>query len=132
MKNSIFVIKPYKWEGMWVFDDANVGLVKEPFVGGADTMIDVATAHIPSAEAGFVAVFSANYFPNSQIVLEWARVDGGGNVYCWREKEMEGLAVSGGVLRYFSEPPAKLYIQVKGGGVMIEGTPMGSIIQAKH
>ena len=21
MKNSIFVIKPYKWEGMWVFDD---------------------------------------------------------------------------------------------------------------
>jgi len=37
--NSIFVIKPYKWESMWVFDDANVGLVKEPFVGGADTMI---------------------------------------------------------------------------------------------
>jgi hypothetical protein len=26
MKNSIFVIKPYKWEGMWVFDDAAVGL----------------------------------------------------------------------------------------------------------
>ena len=21
MKNSISVIKPYKWEGMWVFDD---------------------------------------------------------------------------------------------------------------
>ena len=32
MNNSIFVIKPYKWEGLWVFDDANVGLVKEPFV----------------------------------------------------------------------------------------------------
>ncbi len=28
MRNSIFVIKPYKWEGMWVFDDPNVGLVK--------------------------------------------------------------------------------------------------------
>ena len=28
MKNSIFVIKPYKWENMWVFDDGNVGLVK--------------------------------------------------------------------------------------------------------
>jgi hypothetical protein len=26
MKNSSFVIKPYKWEGMWIFDDANVGL----------------------------------------------------------------------------------------------------------
>jgi len=49
MKNSIFVIKPYKWEGLWVFDDPAVGLVREPFVGCADTMIDVATAHIPNA-----------------------------------------------------------------------------------
>ena len=35
MKNSIFVIKPYKWNGMWVFDDERVGLDKEPFVAGA-------------------------------------------------------------------------------------------------
>jgi len=56
MNNSIFVIKPSKWEGLWVFDDANVGLVKEPFVGGPDTMIDVATGHIPNAEKGFLAV----------------------------------------------------------------------------
>ena len=40
MKNSIFVIRPYKWNGMWVFDDERVGLDKEPFVAGADTMID--------------------------------------------------------------------------------------------
>jgi len=55
MQNSIFVIKPYKWEGMWVFDDPKVGLVREPFVSGADTMIDVATAHIPNAREGFLA-----------------------------------------------------------------------------
>jgi hypothetical protein len=69
MKNSIFVIKPYRWESMWVFDDANVGLVKEPFVSGADTMIDVATAHIPNASQGFVALFSVGYFPDAKIVL---------------------------------------------------------------
>ncbi len=63
MNNSIFVIKPYKWEGLWVFDDANVGLVKEPFVGGADTMIDVATAHIANADKGFLAIFSAGFSP---------------------------------------------------------------------
>jgi hypothetical protein len=28
MKNAIFVIKPYKWNGMWVFDDERVGLDK--------------------------------------------------------------------------------------------------------
>lgn len=63
MNNSIFVIKPYKWEGFWVFDDPSVGLVKEPFVGGADSIIDEAVRHIPSAHRGFLAVFSAGPFP---------------------------------------------------------------------
>jgi hypothetical protein len=112
MKNSIFVIKPYKWEGMWVFDDPNVGLVKEPFVGGADTMIDRATAQIQNADRGFIAVFSAGYFPDAQIVLEWAREDGGGNVYRWAEKEMEGWLCPA-LLKYFEKAPQKLHIQVK-------------------
>ena len=115
MKNSIFVIKPYKWQNMWVFDDDAVGLVKEPFVGGADTMIDVATAHILNADRGFVAVFSASYFPDAQIVLEWAREDGGGNVYRWAEKGMEGWLCPA-LLLYTPTPPAKLYIQVKAAG----------------
>jgi hypothetical protein len=38
--NAINVITPYKHHGMWVFDDPRVGLVQEPFVAGADTMID--------------------------------------------------------------------------------------------
>jgi hypothetical protein len=115
MKNSIFVIKPYKWEGMWAFDDPNVGLVKEPFVGGADTIIDVATAHLPKADQGFLAVFSAGYFPDAQIVLEWVREEGGGNVYRWKEKEMEGWLCLA-LLRYFTEPPEKLHIQIKAAG----------------
>jgi hypothetical protein len=112
VNNSIFVIKPYRWECMWVFDDSNVGLVKEPFVGGADTMIDVATAQIPNAAQGFIAVFSASYFPDAQIVLEWVRQDGGGNVYRWKEKGMEGWLCPA-LLKYFEEAPAKLFIQVK-------------------
>jgi hypothetical protein len=43
---------------MWVFDDPSLGLVKEPFVGGADTMIDYATAHLSNADQGFLGVFS--------------------------------------------------------------------------
>jgi hypothetical protein len=112
MKNSISVIKPYKWEGMWVFDDPAVGLIREPFVGGADTIIDVATSHIPNADRGFIAVFSAGYFPDAQIVLEWVREEGGGNVYRWSEKGMEGWLCPA-LLKYFEEAPAKLYVQVK-------------------
>ena len=112
MNNSIFVIKPYKWEGLWVFDDANVGLVKEPFVGGADTMIDIATAHLPNAEKGFVAAFSANYFPNAQIVLEWAKGRRRRQRLSLEGQREGGLAVPGAA-PLFCRRPAKLYIQVK-------------------
>ena len=73
-------------------------------------LIDRATANIPNADRGFLAIFSAGYFPDAQIVLEWAREDGGGNVYRWKEKEMEGWLCPA-LLRYFTDPPAKLYIQ---------------------
>ena len=45
--NAINVISPYKHHGMWVFDDARVGLVQEPFVSGADTWIDVLLPTFP-------------------------------------------------------------------------------------
>ena len=47
--NAINLIVPYRYEGMWVFDDARSGLDKEPFVSGADTMIDVVVNDIPNA-----------------------------------------------------------------------------------
>ena len=72
MNNSIFVIRPYKWNGMWVFDDERVGLDKEPFVAGADTMIDTAVAlkGIQHAEHGFLMVFSAGPFPDADFEVE--------------------------------------------------------------
>jgi len=47
--NAIGIIAPYKYEGMWVFDDPAVGLVREPFVAGIDKMIDQLVASIPEA-----------------------------------------------------------------------------------
>src|SRR5262249_21743232 len=98
--------------GQWVFDDPAVGLVREQFVAGADNMIDVATAHIQNAERGFLAIFSASPFPDAQIILDRVREDDGWNVYRWAERNMEG-SLCPALLRYFSEPPKKLYIQVR-------------------
>ena len=39
-QNSIMVLKPYKWEGMWVFDDDRTGLVREPFVAGVPEILE--------------------------------------------------------------------------------------------
>jgi hypothetical protein len=45
-RNALMVITPYKFSGMWVFDDPAVGLAREPFVAGIDTMIDRLVASI--------------------------------------------------------------------------------------
>jgi len=111
--NAISIIAPYKYEGIWVFDDERVGLVQEPFVSGIDTMIDKMTAQIPDAEHGFVLLFSATPFPGHQLSLAWRRTDGGGNWYYAPELDMEGWLCPA-LFRYFSEAPTQLYIQVKG------------------
>ena len=77
--NAIGVIAPYKYEGMWVFDDPAVGLVREPFVAGIDTMIDKAVTIIPNAERGFRAIFSAMPFPGTDFKLVWRRRESDGN-----------------------------------------------------
>src|SRR3954451_20077985 len=77
--NSLMVIAPYKHNGFWVFDDPAVGLNKEPFIAGIDTMIDQMTANIPNAQQGFRAIFSASAFPGYTEKLEWRREESGGN-----------------------------------------------------
>jgi hypothetical protein len=112
MPNQITVIRPYRWEGMWVFDDPRVGLDKEPFVGGADTIIDLALAEkgIRGVSEGFLLLFSAGPFPGADLELTWLREEMGGNVYAWRDRE--GWLCPA-LLRYFPNAPAKLYAQFK-------------------
>jgi len=110
--NAINLIAPYRLHGMWVFDDARRGLVEEPFVGGADQMIDRVVADLPSPEAGFVMMFSADPFPGSRIVLEWRRAEGAGNVYYAPELDAEGWLCPA-LLRYFEAPPPMLHVAVR-------------------
>jgi Family of unknown function (DUF6717) len=110
--NAIVVIAPYKYLGMWVFDDARVGLVQEPFVGGADVIIERAVESIPYAEAGFVMLFSSTPFPGHQFRLSWRRAADGGNYYYSQVHDMEGWLCPA-LFKYFDEAPKDLYFQVK-------------------
>lgn len=56
-----------------MFDDAAAGLLKEPLVSGADTVIDPRVAQIPGAGAGFTLVFSDRPLPGHQVVFECRR-----------------------------------------------------------
>ncbi len=110
--NSLFVIVPYKYEGMWVFDDPRVGLSHEPFIAGIDTMIDKITAEIPDADRGFRAVFSAAPFPGCTEKLEWRREESGGNWYYNEHFQMEGWLCPA-LFKYFETAPKTIYMKVE-------------------
>jgi hypothetical protein len=110
--NEIIAIHPYKYEGLWVFDDPRVGLVQEPFVSGADTVIDRMVADIADAEAGFTLIFSANPFPGYQAQFDWRREEMGGNWYYSADLDMEGWLCPA-LFRYFEKAPERLYAQFK-------------------
>jgi hypothetical protein len=110
--NTLHVIAPYKYLDLWVFDDPRVGLLQEPFVSGADTMIDRVVASIPNAQKGFLMLFSRSPFPGHQFRLEWRRTESGGNWYYSPQLGMEGWLCPA-LFKYFAEAPKEIYVQVK-------------------
>jgi hypothetical protein len=106
--NALSVLFPYKYEGMWVFDDPAVGLVREPFVLGIDEMINRVVAHIPNADKGFRLLFSPTPFPGYAVKLEWRREEYGGNWYFCKQLEIEGWLCPA-LFKYFEKAPAELY-----------------------
>lgn len=97
---------------MWVFDDPERGIIKEPFVGGADTLIDLATIDIPDAEAGFVIVFSADEFPGYHLRLDWRRQEMSGNTYHSEDFGIDGWLCPA-LFKYFEAAPANIFVQLK-------------------
>ena len=110
--NAITLIIPYRYDGMWVFDDPRVGLDKEPFVSGADTMIDVMVREIPGAQQGFRLLFSATLFPGYKVRLEWKREEYGGNWYYSPEFQMEGWLCPA-LFKYFEKAPREIYVKAE-------------------
>lgn len=110
MANALNVIYPYKYEGLWVFDDEAVGLDKEPFVEGADTMIDrvIAEKGLLDAEAGFRLMFSAGEFPRYDVKFEWMREGEGGNWYKSEKHQLEGWLCPA-LFKYFEDAPSTIY-----------------------
>lgn len=106
--NAISVLFPYKYEGMWVFDDERTGLHREPFVSGIDEMINRVVADIPNAEKGFRLLFSPTPFPGYAVKLERRREEYGGNWYYCSQFGIEGWLCPA-LFKYFDKAPPELY-----------------------
>jgi hypothetical protein len=103
-------IKPYWYNGAWVFDDPERGTLAKPFVVRSE-MVDqmLRQAGLPPRQP-FAVTFSDrdSPWPGYRIVLEWAREDHEGQWYRWGGTE--GLCPA--LVRYFDAPPARIYCHV--------------------
>ena len=110
--NSIMVIAPYRHAGTWVFDDAAVGLHREPFVAGIPEMIDEMVKNIPNAEDGFRLLFSTQSFPGHSHKLIWRRGDKTGNWYYSPQYDKEGWLCPG-LFKYYMDAPKEIYVKAE-------------------
>ena len=108
--NAIMVIMPYKWNGVWVFDDENTGLEREPFVSGADDIIDVMVEQVENAESGFILTFSHLPFPGHDLELIRQHEESGGWWYHSPVLDMDGWLCPA-LFLYYDEAPLRLYAQ---------------------
>ena len=110
--NAILIIKPYWYNGTWVFDDKRVNLYQEPFVAGIPEIINHITKDIPNAKNGFRLLFSANPFPDYQMKLIWLREENGGNWYYSENLEMEGWLCPA-LFKYYKKSPKEIYTKAE-------------------
>ena len=110
MSNEIMIITPYKHEQLWVFDDESKGIEKEPFVAGADNMLDIISDYVNGNK--FSLLFSNTPFPNYDYMLEHRKQEYEGNWY-WSEYFEIECWLCAKLLDYFETAPKNIYIQVK-------------------
>ena len=110
--NAITVIAPYWWEGTWVFDDPEVGLVREPFVAGVPAIIDELVSDIPDARSGVRLLFSRTPFPGYQQLAELDREEWGGAWYRTEDPSAEGWLCPA-LFCYFDVAPERLFVKAE-------------------
>jgi len=109
--NSIFAINPYRWKGLWVFDDPSVELEKEPFVEGADTLLDILTDY----DNECVLLFSTVDVPGFEHTIKKVEDNvSSGTTYNYKTDSIDhDLWLCPALLKYYENPPEKIHFKVK-------------------
>jgi len=115
--NSIFILEPTRNAyGIWSFDDANTGLVKEPFVGDTNILIDnmvlEAGYKLESAANGIALLFSPDPFQGYQSEIYLIETTPWGSTYVNDKWDIEPWLCPA-LYKYFPEAPKRLFSQVK-------------------
>jgi len=118
--NNVNYISSYIYEGAWVFDDESRELDKEPFVAGADLLIDAMSGrdkyeYIDSCSF----YFSETPLPEYDVVLSKESEDGYDGTYylvTFPEKNVKNegpIWLCPALLKFFDKSPKLIYIKIK-------------------
>lgn len=107
--NALFTIFPYKKGNTWMFDDESRGIVMEPFVGGADTLLD----KVCGGKSEITAIFSPTPFRDHQFVLEKVEGDEYGTTFRCPEYDNHEAWLCPALFAYLYPAPDKIYVQIK-------------------
>jgi hypothetical protein len=94
--------------GIWAFDDAAVGLVREPFISGIPEIIE---SIIGPDRTSFTAIFSDQPFPGGDITLARLTPEAGGYWYRLQGSEQRGWLCPA-TLHYFSNFPGHIVLKI--------------------
>jgi hypothetical protein len=114
-ENSIMVLRPYKWEGLWVFDGDKTGLLREPFVAGVPEILEALLGKqgipLEQAERGFRLIFSAIPFLGHHLSAKRIEEEGCG---LWYEESVSKARswLCPALFRYFAIAPDNLHVRV--------------------
>jgi hypothetical protein len=106
--NALFTIFPYKKNSTWMFDDETRGLVMEPFVAGADTLLD----KVCNGKSEITAIFSPTEFKGYDFYIDKVEGDENGTDY-FCEKYQHELWLCPALWAYINPSPSRLYVQIK-------------------
>ena len=118
-KNSLHTLTAYRYNGLWVFDDEDRQLVKEPFVAGADIMFDVMSGYDKDDTISeCTVVFSENPIPkyNAHVVHVEDLGEEMGDTYVVEKldgcDELYGFEfwLCPALLKFFPSAPREVYV----------------------
>lgn len=127
MPNSLFTINAYRKHHMWMFDDESRDIKEEPFVFGADLMLDYASGSVKpdgsldESKDECTIVFSATPMPKNDIHIRLYEPDGmDGHFYevvkfdQWQEGEGFQFWLCPALLAFFDKAPENIYVKIQG------------------
>lgn len=113
--NAVHVIFPYLDKGHWVFDDDRFGLTREPFVLGADRVIALLSASVPTGpDKRFKLIFSARPLPDPTLVADrvgqWSQK---GGAYYDTRPDRKRFWLCPALFHYFATAPDTIYARAE-------------------